>query len=88
MGRPQPSVRMCIACRRLFEKKDLLRVVRTPEGDITLDRTGKKAGRGAYLCTDPECMKSTVKNRLLNKAFKTAITDEAYRLLQAEYESK
>ena len=88
MPRPQPSMRMCIACRRVFDKRDLLRVVRTPEGEFVLDRTGKKAGRGAYLCTDPECVRLTVKNKLLNKSFKTAIPEEAYRRFQEDYESK
>ena len=84
----QPSTRMCIACKGLFDKRDLLRVVRTPEGEILLDRTGKKAGRGAYLCGDPECLKKCVKNKLLNKSFKVAISDEAYASLEKDYESQ
>ena len=79
---------MCIACRNLFDKKDLLRVVRTPEGEIVLDRTGKKAGRGAYLCGNPECLKKCLKGKILNKVFKTPVSDEAYEKLTKEYESE
>ena len=77
--------RMCIACRGLFDKKDLLRVVRTPEGQIVLDRTGKKAGRGAYLCDREDCMKKCVKAKLLNKTFKTFLSEQVYESLIAEY---
>ena len=81
-------MRMCIACRNLFEKKDLIRVVRTPEGEVILDRTGKAAGRGAYLCGNPECLKKSVKSKLLNKVFKVPVSDEAYAKLAEDYESK
>ena len=84
----QPSVRMCIACRGLFDKKELKRIVRTPQGDVLFDATGKAAGRGAYICSDPECLKKLVKNRLLNKSFKTAVSEEAYDQLLSAYESK
>ena len=80
--------RMCIACRGLFDKKDLLRVVKTPEGEVVLDRTGKKAGRGAYLCDREDCMKKCVKSKLLNKTFKTFLSEEVYEKLIADYESQ
>ena len=83
----QPSFRMCIACRGLFDKKDLKRIVRTPEGEVRFDPTGKAAGRGAYICANPECLRKLVKNRLLNKSFKTAVPEEAYNLLLTAYES-
>ena len=79
--------RMCVSCRQLFDKRDLLRIVRTPQGEVLFDPTGKMAGRGAYLCKDPECLKKTVKSKLLNKIFKTEISDEAYRKLSEQYES-
>ena len=84
----KPSLRMCIACRGLFDKKDLKRIVRTPQGDILFDLTGKADGRGAYICSDPECLKKLVKNRLLNKSFKSPVSQEAYDLLLSAYESK
>ena len=79
--------RMCVSCRRLFDKRDLLRIVRTPEGDVTFDPTGKAAGRGAYLCQDPDCFKKAVKAKLFNKLFKTEISEDAYKKLSERYES-
>jgi len=79
--------RMCVACRRLFDKRDLSRVVRSPEGEVYFDPTGKAAGRGAYLCNDPECLKKAIKTKVLNKVFKTEISDEAYQRLKEHYES-
>ena len=87
LSRKTPQ-RMCIVCRGLFDKKDLRRVVRTPEGEVRFDPTGKAAGRGAYLCKDPECLKKCVKGKVLNKIFKTPITEEAYAALQQNYESE
>ena len=55
--------RMCVGCREKRDKKDLLRVVRTPEGQLVLDATGKKSGRGAYVCRDPQCLKKARKSR-------------------------
>ena len=78
--------RMCVACRGLFDKKDLLRVVKTPEGEIVLDRTGKRAGRGAYLCDREDCIKKCVKSKLLNKTFKTFLSEEVYNRLVSEYD--
>ena len=83
----QTPQRMCVSCRALFDKRDLLRIVRTPEGNVLFDLTGKLAGRGAYLCKDPECLKKCVKAKLLNKVFKTPVSDEAYRGLLDRYES-
>lgn len=80
--------RMCIACRNLFDKRDLKRIVRTPQGEVLFDPTGKKAGRGAYLCSDPECLKKCVKGKILNKVFKIAVSEEDYARLSEAYESK
>ena len=79
--------RMCVSCRNLFDKGALIRIVRTPRGEVFADPTGKAAGRGAYLCKDPECMKRCVKSKLLNKVFKSPVSDEAYRALAELYES-
>lgn len=84
----QTPKRMCVVCRELFDKKDLLRIVRTPEGEILPDRTGKQPGRGAYICDNPECLKKCVKGKILNKVFKTPVSDEAYRKLSELYESE
>ena len=77
MNKNKP-IRTCIACRKEFEKNELLRIVRTPEGNFIVDKSGKANGRGAYICKSEECAKKLKKNRLLNKSFKTAISDEVY----------
>lgn len=61
-------LRMCVGCREMKVKKELIRVVRTPVGDVELDITGKKAGRGAYVCPDLQCFKKAVKSKNLQKA--------------------
>ena len=79
-------MRMCIACREMKPKKELIRVVRSPEGEIALDFNGKKPGRGAYVCPDAECLKKARKSRALERAFELAIPDEVYDALQAQME--
>ena len=83
----QTPKRMCVSCRNLFDKGDLIRIVRTPQGEIIFDPTGKAAGRGAYLCKDPECMKRCVKAKLLSKVFQTPVSEESYQRLKELYES-
>ena len=78
--------RQCVGCREMKEKKALLRIVRTPEGEILLDSTGKKSGRGAYVCPDPACLKKARKSRALERAFETAIGQDIYEALQAQIE--
>ncbi len=80
--------RMCIACREKKDKKSLIRVVCNKEGEISLDFTGKKAGRGAYICNDINCINKLIKNKLLNKAFETAVSEETYENIKNEFESK
>jgi predicted RNA-binding protein YlxR (DUF448 family) len=81
MNKSKP-IRTCIACRQEFEKNQLLRIVRTPEGEFVVDSTGKTNGRGAYICKSAECAKKLKKNRLLNRAFGTAISDEVYQAVE------
>ena len=76
--------RQCVGCRERKEKRELIRVVRSPEGGISLDFKGKKPGRGAYLCPDPECLKRARKSRALEGALETAITPELYDELERE----
>ena len=80
--------RMCVGCREKRDKKDLLRVVRTPEGQLVLDATGKKSGRGAYVCHDVECLKKARKSKALERAFSTAIPPEVYDAMEAELEGQ
>ena len=77
-------VRMCAGCGGRFNKRDLVRVVRTPQGDVQLDLTGKMAGRGAYVCHDVACLQKARKTRALERAFDTAIPPEVYDAMEAE----
>ena len=77
-------MRMCVGCREMKDKKALLRIVKTPEGGILLDSTGKMSGRGAYVCPDPECLKKARKSRALERAFDTAIPPEVYDALEGQ----
>ncbi len=82
-------LRMCIACRQLKEKRDMLRVVKNAEGKVFIDFSFKAAGRGAYICDSEECVKKLRKYKLLNKAFSCEVEDEVYRAVEVEYlESK
>lgn len=81
-------LRMCIACREKKDKKSLIRVVKNKDDVISLDFTGKMAGRGAYICNDINCINKLVKHKLLNKAFEMPISDETYKRIVDEFESK
>lgn len=76
--------RQCLGCREMKNKKDLIRAVRSPEGEITLDFKGKKPGRGAYVCPDPACLAKARKSRALERAFSAAIPPEVYDQLEAQ----
>lgn len=65
--------RMCIACRARKDKHELLRVVRTPAATVEIDRTGKKAGRGVYICHDPQCLARAVKTKALERALRVPV---------------
>ena len=78
--------RQCVGCREMKEKKSLLRIVRTPEGEVLLDATGKKSGRGAYVCPDPACLKKARKSKALERAFDTSVPPEVYDALEAQME--
>lgn len=78
--------RQCVGCRTMYDKRDLLRVVKSPEGDISLDTTGKKSGRGAYVCRSVECLKKAQKSRALERALEIAIPQEVYDALQQQME--
>jgi predicted RNA-binding protein YlxR (DUF448 family) len=72
----KPPLRMCVGCREMKIKKELIRIVRTPAGDIELDNTGKKSGRGAYICPDLQCFKKAVKSKSIHKALEHEIPVE------------
>ena len=72
-----------MACRTVRDKKDLVRLVRTPEGEIRIDPTGKQSGRGSYLCRAPECLRVAQKRKSLDRAFKATVPAEAWARLEA-----
>lgn len=74
--------RMCVGCREMKNKRELLRVVRTPEGQIDFDPTGKKAGRGAYICPQIDCLNTAVKGKRLQKALEHDIPAEVIEILR------
>lgn len=77
-------LRQCIGCGEMKGKKEMLRILRTEDGDIILDTAGRKNGRGAYICPSPECMKKARKSRGLDRAFKMSVPDEIYDSLTKE----
>lgn len=79
-------LRQCIGCGEMKSKKEMIRVIKTAEGEILLDATGRKNGRGAYLCPSMECLKTAVKSRGLERSFKMAIPKEVYETLEKEME--
>ena len=81
-------MRQCLGCREMKQKKELIRVVRSPEGTISLDFKGKAPGRGAYLCRSAECLKKAVKSKALEHAFSASIPNEVYERLQREMEAE
>lgn len=79
-------LRQCIGCGEMKNKKDMMRVLRTAENEICLDITGKKNGRGAYVCKSRECLKLAHKNKGLERSFKTGIPNDVYDTLEREFE--
>ena len=74
--------RACVGCRAVKNKSELIRCVKTPSGEVTVDRNGKAQGRGAYLCRNADCLVKARKKRLLNRALKTAVDDAVYDELE------
>lgn len=80
-------MRQCLGCREMKPKKELLRVVRSPEGGISLDFRGKAPGRGAYVCPSKECLQKAIKSHALERAFDTKIPEEIYTQLTEQMEA-
>ena len=77
-------MRQCVGCQEMKSKKEMIRVIRTNEGEILLDATGKKNGRGAYICPDLECLRKAIRNKGLERSFKQMIPKEVYEGLEKE----
>ncbi|MFF2089052.1 RNase P modulator RnpM [Paenibacillus sp. NPDC058174] len=78
-------LRKCVACQEMKPKKELIRVVRTPDEQVLIDLTGKKAGRGAYLCGKVSCFKLAKKSRALDRALKQTVGNEIYDQLEQDF---
>ena len=81
-------MRMCIACREMKEKRQMMRVVKNADGEIFADPTGKAAGRGAYICNDEACKKKLEDKKLLNRAFSANVEQSVYREVEESFEKR
>lgn len=77
-------MRKCVGCQEMKSKKEMLRIIRTQEGEFLLDATGKKNGRGAYICPSSECLSKAIRQKGLERSFKQAIPQEVYEMLERE----
>ncbi len=84
MTNKKVPMRQCVGCAEMKSKKDLLRVIKTPEDEIVLDTTGRKNGRGAYICASMECLQNAQKKKGLERSLKVAIPTEVYENLEME----
>ena len=81
-------MRQCLGCREMKPKRELIRVVRSPEGVISIDSKGKAPGRGAYICPNSECLKRAIKAKAISRAFEIEIPQEIYDRLTAQMEEQ
>ena len=81
-------MRQCLGCREMKPKRELIRVVKSPEGEISLDFKGKKPGRGAYVCPDAQCLARAEKSKALSRAFEAPIPPEVYEALRGQMEAE
>ena len=79
--------RQCMGCRERKAKKEMIRVVRSPEGNVSLDFGGKMNGRGAYICPNPDCLKRALKSKALDRSLEVTIPEEVYERLAKEMEA-
>lgn len=84
MQQKKIPMRKCTGCGEMKPKKELVRVVKTPEDEILMDLTGRKNGRGAYICRDIECLKKARKSKRIEKSFQMSIPDEVYDRMEEE----
>ena len=84
MKQKKIPLRKCLGCGESKDKRELVRVVRSPDGEVSLDLTGKKAGRGAYICKDVSCLKKAKKQKRFERAFECEIPDEVYAQMEDE----
>ena len=88
MAEKKIPMRTCIACRIEKPKKELIRIVKNKENVFSVDRTGKLAGRGAYICDSTTCIQKLLKKRLLNHAFEMEVSEDVYKVIEEEFFGK
>lgn len=86
MGTRKIPMRQCIGCREMKSKKEMIRVIKTPEDEIMIDATGRKNGRGAYICPSRDCLARAIKSKGLERSFKMSIPTDVYDQLTKEME--
>ncbi len=84
MKKKKMPLRVCAGCQEQKNKKEMIRVVRTPEGTVEIDKTGKKSGRGVYICQNLECLEKAYKEHRLERSLKTKVSDDIYESLRQE----
>lgn len=80
-------LRRCVGCMEMFDKRELVRIVKSPDGEISLDLTGKKSGRGAYICKNAKCLKAAQKKRALERSLGVTIDEEVYKTMEEEIDN-
>ncbi|HHW48603.1 MAG TPA: YlxR family protein [Clostridiaceae bacterium] len=88
MKKRRVPMRMCLGCQEMKPKKELIRIVKNKENEISVDFTGKKPGRGAYICRDINCFDKARKGKRIEKAFESSISSEIYDILREQLEGK
>lgn len=88
MKTSKTPMRMCVGCGEMKQKNELIRIVKTPEGSVLLDKSGKQNGRGAYICKNVECFRKARKARRFENAFKTPISEQTAADIEREIESE
>ena len=81
-------LRKCVSCNERREKRELIRIVKTSDGEVLVDATGKKNGRGAYVCPDSSCLEKAIKTKRLSRAFEMPIDNDVYEKLKGEIEQE
>lgn len=84
MANKKIPLRQCVGCHEAKSKNELIRVIKTPEDEVILDATGRKNGRGAYICANPECLKKAIKSKGIERSLKIAIPQNIYESLEKE----
>ena len=77
-------LRMCVGCNEMYDKRTLVRVVKSPEGEVSLDLSGKKSGRGAYVCNNLECLKKARRKKAFERAFQMQVDEDVYNKMEEE----